>query len=76
VWYIYDVSEGRGEAMRLFVREQKGQNVVEYMILLAAVAAVLIVAVAKGSPFNSAVNGLIASPINMLVTANQSIRLQ
>jgi Flp pilus assembly pilin Flp len=62
--------------MRSFVRDQTGQNVVEYMVVLAAVAAVLVVAVVKGSPFSTAVNGLMASPTNMIEHRNQEIQLQ
>ena len=62
--------------MRLSVRSQKGQNVVEYLLLVTAVATVLIVAVAKGSPFAGAVREMIAIPINMIDTRNQEIRLQ
>jgi Flp pilus assembly pilin Flp len=62
--------------MRLFIRAQKGQNIVEYVVLVAAVAAVLIVAVAKGSPFAGAVKGMISAPMNMVITANQEIQLK
>jgi len=62
--------------MRLCVKDQKGQNVVEYLILAAAVTVVLIAAIAKGSPFSGAVNGLMASPINMIEARNMEIQLQ
>ena len=61
--------------MRLSVRGQKGQNVVEYLVLVCAVVAVLIAALAKGGAFSGAVNDMIASPIKMIEKRNQEINL-
>jgi Flp pilus assembly pilin Flp len=61
--------------MRLSTRKQRGQNIVEYLLLVTAIAVLLIGVFAKGGKFTSAVNGMLDAPRNMIVISNSLLNL-
>jgi Flp pilus assembly pilin Flp len=61
--------------MRLATRKQRGQNIIEYLLLVTAIAVLLIGVFVKGGKFASTVNGMIDAPRNMVVISNRLLNL-
>jgi Flp pilus assembly pilin Flp len=61
--------------MRSFSQKKKGQNIVEYLLLVTAIAVLLIGVFAKGGKFAASVNGMLDAPRNMLVISNQLLNI-
>ncbi len=63
--------------MKFSVQGRKGQNFVEYMIVVTAIAVVLISFCNKNNgSFTASVNGMLASPMNMVQYKNNNFNLE
>jgi hypothetical protein len=57
--------------MRSFIGKKRGQNVVEYLLLVTAVAILVLTVFPKNGGYTKAINKMISAPMNMLLISNR-----
>ncbi|MBF0483764.1 MAG: class III signal peptide-containing protein [Candidatus Omnitrophica bacterium] len=63
-----------GKGVFCKARENKGQSTIEYIILVTAIIAVMILFLAKGGPFQKAVNQTLESSKNSMLEMSNRLK--
>ena len=76
VYLSADISSDSGQEGMMMLRYRRGQNVIEYILLVVAVVAVVIVFAVKNGKFAVQVNKILKTPMNEVRSLNAAMTFE